>query len=132
LTNLFEKKFFISHAGLPLNWKIECDALTKDDWKGIARMIMDYETRPFGSVEGIPRGGLPLARALKPYATVGPPMIVDDVYTTGASFKEYCYEHYRTMSFDYNPKWVVFARTTPEDRSGVKALFTMPEMNNDK
>ena len=76
---LFQKIDFISHAGLPLTWKIECDALTKDDWDGIARMIMDYETRPFGSVEGIPRGGIPLAEALKPYATEGPPMIVDDV-----------------------------------------------------
>ena len=55
-------------------------------------------------------------------------MIVDDVYTTGASFKEYCYEHYRTMSFDYNPKWVAFARIEPGDRSGVRALFTMPKV----
>ena len=123
---LFQKIDFISHAGLPLNWKIECDALTTDDWNGIARMIMDYETRPFGSVEGIPRGGLPLAEALKPYATEGPPMIVDDVYTTGTSFKEYCDEHYRPMSFDYNPKWVAFARVQTEDRSGIRALFTRP------
>ena len=125
--NLFQRKFFISHAGLPLNWKIECDALTAEDWKGLARMIMDHETRSFGSVEGIPRGGLPLAVALTEYATEGPPMIVDDVYTTGASFKEYCKKHYDTKSFDYNPKWVVFARTKPEERSGVRALFTMPE-----
>tara|TARA_Y100000114_G_C11698448_1_gene297213 strand:+ start:136 stop:519 length:384 start_codon:yes stop_codon:yes gene_type:complete len=124
--NLFQKGDFISHAGLHLKWKIECDALTTKDWKGLARMIMDYETRSFGSVEGIPRGGLPLANALKEYATVGPPMIVDDVYTTGTSFKEYCNKYYRSMSFDYNPKWVVFARTKPKDRSGVKALFTMP------
>ena len=67
-----------------------------------------------------------LAKALSEYATEGPPMIVDDVYTTGTSFTEYCNEHYRTMSFDYNPKWVAFARTKPEDRSGVRALFTMP------
>lgn len=124
--NLFQKGDFISHAGLHLKWKIECDALTAKDWKGLARMIMDYETRSFGSVEGIPRGGLPLANALKEYATVGPPMIVDDVYTTGTSFNEYCKEHYQSKSFDYNPKWVVFARTKPKDRSGVKALFTMP------
>ena len=62
----------------------------------------------------------------KEYATVGPPMIVDDVYTTGTSFKEYCKEHYQSKSFDYNPKWVAFARTEPKDRSGVRALFTMP------
>ena len=124
--NLFQKINFTSHAGLSLNWKIECDALTEDDWKGLARMIMDYETRSFGSVEGIPRGGIPLANALSEYATEGPPMIVDDVYTTGTSFKEYCHEHYRTMSFDYNPKWVVFARNNPSIRSGIKALFTLP------
>ena len=123
---LFQVGDFISHAGLPLPWKIECDALSKEDWEGLARMIMDYETRSFGSVEGIPRGGVPLANALKQYATEGPPMIVDDVYTTGKSFTDYCYEHYRTMSFNYNPKWVIFARTKPADRSGVKALFTMP------
>ena len=90
--NLFQKVDFISHAGLPLSWKIECDALTEDDWKGLARMIMDHETRSFGSVEGIPRGGIPLANALSEYATEGPPMIVDDVYTTGKSFDDYCYE----------------------------------------
>ena len=125
--NLFQKIDFTSHAGLPLTWKIECDALTKDDWKGLARMIMDIETRSFGSVEGIPRGGLPLARALRPYATEGPPMIVDDVYTTGKSFDDYCYEHYRTMSFNYNPKWVIFARGEVKSQSGVRALFTMPK-----
>lgn len=129
--NLFQKISFISHAGLPLNWKIECDALSEDDWKGIARMIMDYEKRPFGSVEGIPRGGIPLAKALSEYATEGPPMIVDDVYTTGTSFTEYCNEHYRTKSFDYNPKWVAFARSKPKVRSGIKALFTMPEVKDD-
>ena len=123
---LFVEEDFIGHSGGELHWKIECDALTAEDWKGLARMIMDHETRSFGSVEGIPRGGLPLAVALTEYATEGPPMIVDDVYTTGASFKEYCKKHYDTKSFDYNPKWVVFARTKPEDRSGVKALFTMP------
>ena len=123
---LFQVGDFISHAGLSLPWKIECDALFKEDWEGLARMIMDYETRPFGSVEGIPRGGVPLANALQQYATEGPAMIVDDVYTTGTSFKDYCNEHYRTKSFDYNPKWVVFARKQPDDRSGVKALFTMP------
>ena len=102
--NLFLKISFISHAGLPLNWKIECDAPSEDDWKGIARMIMDYEKRPIWIVEGIPRGGIPLAKALSEYATEGSLMIVDDVYTTGTSFTEYCNEHYLTKSFDYNPK----------------------------
>ena len=31
--NLFLKEDFISHAGLPLTWKVECDALTKKDYE---------------------------------------------------------------------------------------------------
>ena len=30
--NLFIKEDFISHAGLPLTWKVECDALTEKDY----------------------------------------------------------------------------------------------------
>ncbi len=126
IPKLFKWGEFKSHAGLSLKWKIECDALTKEDWDCLAGMIMEYETRSFGSVEGIPRGGVPLANALKKYITKGPPMIVDDIYTTGKSFDDYTYEHYRTMSFDYNPKWVVFARNKIKDRSGVQALFRLP------
>ena len=119
--NLFQKISFISHAGLPLNWKIECDALSEDDWKGIARMIMDYEKRPFGSVEGIPRGGIPLAKALSEYATEGPPMIVDDVYTTGTSFKEFIAENYPDEKVIC---WTVFARDVIS--GNINALFQMP------
>ena len=114
--NLFQKVDFISHAGLPLSWKIECDALTEDDWKGLARMIMDHEPRSFGSVEGIPRGGIPLANALSEYATEGPPMIVDDVYTTGTSMRE-VYE-------DGALGIVVFARNKIHD-DWVKAIWQL-------
>ena len=55
--NLFVKEDFISHAGNPLSWKIECDALTDDDWACIAHMIVEQETRPFSKVVGIPNGG---------------------------------------------------------------------------
>ena len=30
--DLFQKINFISHAGLPLTWKIECDAISPDEW----------------------------------------------------------------------------------------------------
>ena len=59
MTKLFQIGDFVSHAGIPLKWKIECDAL-EDQWDSIATMIMDYEKRPFSRVIGIPRGGLPL------------------------------------------------------------------------
>ena len=30
--DLFQKVDFISHAGLPLKWKIECDAIKPQEW----------------------------------------------------------------------------------------------------
>lgn len=34
--DLFQKVDFISHSGKPLDWKLECDALTDKDWECIA------------------------------------------------------------------------------------------------
>ena len=45
--NLFTSGDFISHAGLPLKWKIECDAIRPEEWETLAQMIMEYETMPF-------------------------------------------------------------------------------------
>ena len=54
-------------------------------------------------------------------------MIVDDVYTTGTSFKEYCDEHYLcTKPFDYNPKVGCFCKSSNLKIDRVRALFTMP------
>jgi hypothetical protein len=83
---LFRMGEFTSAAGLPLAWKIECDALDAQDWECIAnvgsRMLL-----PFGRVLGVPRGGLALAEAMRPYVTPGSlvPLVVDDVWTTGTS-----------------------------------------------
>lgn len=89
--SLFERKHFISHAGLPLEWKVECDALTDDDWETLALMIS--ERCKFSYVEGIPRGGMKLANALQKYCYRSlqsrdfPLLIVDDVCTTGKSLE---------------------------------------------
>ena len=123
---LFTDGDFTSHAGLPLKWKLECDAISPDEWRCIAKMIMDYQTEPFQAAVGIPRGGAPLGFALNAYATDNPEhklLICDDVYTTGTSFKDYCEEH----KHDDVYKWVLFARCMAKDlKYGVKALFTMP------
>ena len=41
ITNLFQLGDFTSHAGLPLKWKIECDALTYQDWDCLAQMMIE-------------------------------------------------------------------------------------------
>ena len=130
MTNLFQKMEFVSHAGIPLRWKIECGAVKPAEWDCFATMIMDYQKEPFSKVIGIPRGGLPLQHALEPYVTEGdyPWLVVGDVYTTGTSFREFCTD-IKTM---HAYKWCVFARKPIDPNSDVNALFTMPEMNNDK
>ena len=84
--NLFIKEDFISHAGLPLTWKVECDALSENDYEALAKIVS--EKIVFRDVKGIPRGGIPFEKALKKYSTKKPDdplLIADDVYTTGAT-----------------------------------------------
>ncbi len=66
--NLFQRGAFVLSSGAKSTWKIECDALTPDDVETLAEMIRQIVV-PFGSVEGVPRGGLRLAAAMKKYAT---------------------------------------------------------------
>lgn len=84
---MFRKQDFISHSGLNLTWKIECDDLTTDDWAALAHIVAG--TMPFREVHGIPRGGLPFAEALRPYTdpTARRVLIADDVFTTGRSLE---------------------------------------------
>lgn len=101
--NLFVRQDFISAAGLPLTWKIECDSLATEDWQTIA-FVCAQRLPAFGGVVGVPRGGLSLAREMERYVTNGPPLLVDDVWTTGQSM--------RAVARDY-PGWfglVAFAR----------------------
>lgn len=127
--NLFQVGDFTSHAGLPLTWKIECDAITEDEWNCLATMIMMYQQEPFSRVLGIPRGGLPLQKAMEKYVTKGdhPWMVVDDVYTTGTSFRQFCTSKDTMWAF----KWCVFARKPIPLVDGINALFTMPGDKNE-
>ena len=137
--NLFQKEKSTSHAGLELNWKIECDAISDAEWDCLATMIMEIQTRPFSKVIGIPRGGKKLEEALQPYCNLGsynnhvgnvvnhPILIVDDVWTTGASFREFTEIQVIKTDIEKNGwfGWCIFARTQPTNR--VTALFQMPK-----
>lgn len=84
--SLFQRGDFTLHSGEKSGFKIDCDALTDGDLETIACMIAERVPN-FGSVEGVPSGGLRLSSALEKYVTVGQLLIVDDVYTTGASME---------------------------------------------
>jgi hypothetical protein len=122
--NIFQQVDFKSHAGLDLSWKIECDGVSKKEWKCLAEMILDYEKRPFQSAIGIPRGGVMLGSFLNQYSTQkldDPYLIVDDVLTTGGSMVDFRKEHF---SGKETFGWVVFARGFPPQ--WCRSLFQMP------
>tara|TARA_A100001234_G_scaffold167192_1_gene148466 strand:+ start:226 stop:675 length:450 start_codon:yes stop_codon:yes gene_type:complete len=128
--HLFVEEDFIGHSGGQLHWKIECDAITSPEWKCLARMIMEYEKRPFQAAIGIPRGGVELGRWLNEYSTQNPDdpyLICDDVLTTGGSFDEFVDSYFRNR----NPSvgyfgWCVFARDKPR-QNWIQSLFQMPK-----
>ncbi|HAW78748.1 MAG TPA: hypothetical protein DCX27_02925, partial [Balneola sp.] len=83
--DLFQRQKFTSHAGIPMEWKIEMDAISDKEWDCLASMIMDYQKEPISKVVGIPRGGVKLQNALQKYSEWEPKhpwLVVDDVYTT--------------------------------------------------
>ena len=129
--SLIQMGDFTSHAGLPLKWKLECDAITDEEWRCLAKMVMDYQDRPFYKAVGIPRGGLKFAEAMNEYASgndVDQIMICDDVFTTGTSILDFINEEYPMWSMGQGFRWVVFARKFSNVHPfHTRALFTMPE-----
>ena len=123
--NLFQSVDFISHSGLELKWKIECDALSDPEWFTISQMIMEISV-PFKEAIGIPRGGTKLGSLLNQYGTgkrEDPVLLVDDVLTTGESMNEFKRKRQWRNPVKYIG-WVVFARNKCPD--WVTALFQMP------
>lgn len=89
---LFDPAPFVSHSGVRLPFKVDCDGFSDDDIAALAQIAAGgFQRRRihFGVVHGVPRGGLRLAHAMTPYVTPASPgvLIVDDVMTTGASME---------------------------------------------
>ena len=85
--SLFKLGDFTLHSGQNTNWIIDCNALSDDDLECLAH-IGRALVGPFGNVTGIPKGGLRFAKKMKKYSSIGPDLIVDDVFTTGNTITE--------------------------------------------
>jgi orotate phosphoribosyltransferase len=122
--NLFQLGNFTLRSGQKSAWKIECDALTEDDWKAIAKMAVEI-LPTFGGVSGVPRGGLPFQYYLGEYCKPQESnllVICEDVVTTGGSMERWREERCRN-----HPSVIgvcVFARGPVP--SWVTPLFQMP------
>ncbi len=124
---LLQRGTFTLSSGAVSGFKLVCDAFIEENADELAWAICEM-VGPFGSVEGIPRGGLRLAEALRPpltSATAGfqpvsglPLLLVDDVFTTGGSM-----ERHRGGRDAVGV--VVFARGPLP--SWIRAIFSMPE-----
>ena len=89
--SLFQLNPFTSHSGLTLPFKIECDALTEDDWEALAAVAVPM-LPPFTHVFGVPLGGMKFESALAKHVAQEPQphrvLVCDDVLTTGASMEK--------------------------------------------
>lgn len=130
MTTLFDFTSFTSHSGLYLSFKIDCDALTDADLDCLARVYAGPEGHPGGRyfcrVEGIPRGGIRFAEALRRYVDLRENhayvLIADDVLTTGKSFATWK-RHYQNEQYLHGV--VIFARGPCP--YWITPIFTMSE-----
>lgn len=79
------------NSGRRSSFKIECDDLT-DDEVAAGCALLAKVLPPFGSVAGVPTGGLRLEEAMASHLTPAPNLpllIIDDVWTTGGSIRRF-------------------------------------------
>lgn len=84
--SLFRSVEFELSSGIRSDFKFDCDFLVEEDWLTLGRIAARI-IGPYGSVAGIPRGGLRLAAEMCKYVHPGSSchLICDDVCTSGGS-----------------------------------------------
>lgn len=107
-------------------WKIECEALTDQDWLTVTEWVSHYYN--FSAVCGVPRGGTKLALNLAAYIQSSEDyghLIVDDVYTTGGSMRA-CRDRLRNEGVLRDPYYgvVLFARGIVKEK-WIRPIFQM-------
>lgn len=120
--NLLQLEKITLHSGKISDFKIECDSLTETDWDTLA-YLGSRIVGSFSSVSGVPKGGIPFAKAMEKYiGDLGPHLVVDDVLTTGGSILKAVYNHKGSIGL------VVFARGRAWP---IMAIFYMNEAAED-
>ncbi len=98
MAELFQFGWFAGHAGFQLPWKMDCDAWTDESLTGVADLLQwkfaFSEVHAVPSDEKPPRNpaGPRLARIMRERCAFNegyPPLIVDDVLTTGGSMRAF-------------------------------------------
>lgn len=114
--SLFQTGEFNLHSGQKSTFKIDCDALTDEDIKTVALMLV-HRLPAFGFVIGVPQGGLRLAKAMKPFIVEDSNnrLIVDDVLTTGGSMEKFKKDMYLPIFHPVVFGAVIFARSFTPD-----------------
>lgn len=122
---LFKSGLFKLHSGETSRFKIDCDALLDEDIDSLALLAMEI-VRPFGKVISVPTGGDRLANVLRRYESPnhrGHILIVDDVYTTGASMGKKYYE--LVNSSKTITGLVIFNRSKDEELDWIYSIFKL-------
>lgn len=112
--SLFKYGVFKGAGGISLDFKINCDYLSTQDWNCIARVAVEQRLIPnFGKVIGVPRGGIALATAFEPYLhpNSNVTLVVDDVWTTGTSMLRVVHDHGLPYSANRHACFVAFMRS---------------------
>lgn len=114
--DLFKLGDYTLNSGFKSNYKIDADALSDNSWECIA-YLLSLRLPPFGDVEGVPRGGLKLARAMEKYrsSVLGnfPTLICDDVYTTGGSMARQRNNRDKVIGCVWVARTITFRWVTP-------------------